>query len=222
MFQSSRTRFMFLTSLRRAMASWPFSASYTSNPSCLSCFAMMLRMDLESSTTRARMVPLPSRARGAPSRLARGLQVALVTAPERGGFAGSNGPVRSRHLLRITVRIAEAKRQLPKLGREPRQLLGGLLGVLGASGRVLGDLRDLDDPGADLVAPARRLAQVPSDLARGGQLLLDGRGDRVGDVLDLLDRVADLPDRVDGGARVGLDGLDLGADVLGRRGGLHR
>src|SRR5881409_2808945 len=133
----------------------------------------------------------PSFARVAPTRLARGLHVILISPPGCRGSADPYDAGCSRRLLRIGVRVPEAECQLPELRGQPGQLLRGFLRVLRAPRGVLGDLGDLDDAGADLVASPRGLAQVPPNLARGGQLLLDGSGDRVGDVLDLLDRFAD-------------------------------
>src|ERR1700752_2006757 len=147
---------------------------------------MMGRMDRESSTTRALIASPPHlRWRGARTRLARCFHVAHVPPRGRGRLGDSKDSSRAWFFI-LLVGIAEAKGQLAELRRETCQLLSGLLRVLGAARRVLRDLRDLHDAGADLVASARRLAQVPADLARGAQLLLDRRGDRVRDVLDLL------------------------------------
>src|SRR5262249_16351436 len=57
---------------------------------------------------------------------------------------------------------------------------------------------------------------VAGDLVRGRRLLLHRPRDRVLDVVDLLDDRSDLADRLDRAAGVGLDRLDLPADVLRR------
>ena len=59
------------------------------------------------------------------------------------------------------------------------------------------------------------LGDIAGDLGRGGALLLDRRGDRSGDRVDLADGFLDAADRVDrcagGGANLG----DMAADLLG-------
>ena len=68
--------------------------------------------------------------------------------------------------------------------------------------------------------PLAASRDVAADLAGRRRLLLDGAGDRVLNVVDLVDDLADLGDGLDRPLGVGLDGLDLAADVLGRLGRL--
>ena len=68
--------------------------------------------------------------------------------------------------------------------------------------------------------PRAASLDVAGDLGGRGRLLLDGAGDRALDVVDLADDRADLGDRVHRALGVGLDRLDLAADVLGGLGGL--
>ena len=63
--------------------------------------------------------------------------------------------------------------------------------------------------------PLAASADVAADLVGRRRLLLDGAGDGVLKVIDLADDLADLADRFDRALGVGLDRLDLLADVLG-------
>ena len=98
---------------------------------------------------------------------------------------------------------------------ELRELLGRAVRLGGALRRAAGGLGDAGDVAGDLVGARGRLADVAADLAGRGRLLLDRRGDRGLDVVDLGDDRADLADRRDRVLRVALDRLDLAADVLG-------
>src|SRR5262245_51484743 len=68
----------------------------------------------------------------------------------------------------------------------------------------------------------RGLIDVAGDFPGGGVLLVHRARNRRGDVVDVVDGLADRPDGGDDLAGTALDGVDLGGDFLGRLGGLHR
>src|SRR5262249_27806478 len=87
-------------------------------------------------------------------------------------------------------------------------------------GRNAGGLGDAGDAVGNFTAALGRRGNVPADLAGRGRLLLDGAGNRVLDVVDLVDDLADPGNGFDSALGVALDGLDLAADVLSGLGGL--
>ena len=76
------------------------------------------------------------------------------------------------------------------------------------------------DVGGDAAAAVRGERDVAAHLVGGRGLLLDRGGDRGLVVVDPRDDRADLADRLDRAAGVGLDRLDPAGDVLGGPGGL--
>ena len=87
---------------------------------------------------------------------------------------------------------------------------------------IVGDLLDIGDVGRYFLRSAGRLLDAADDLGRGGALLFHRRRYAGRHLVDVGDRVADAPDRLDrfggGGADVG----DLAGDMIGRRRGLVR
>src|ERR1039457_2490454 len=93
------------------------------------------------------------------------------------------------------------------------QLLRSLLGISGASRRALGSLGYARNIAGDLAAAVRRFTDVARHLVGGRILLFDRRGDGARSIVDLVDDAADGGNRVDSRLGVGLDRLDLAADV---------
>src|SRR5687768_9009210 len=109
---------------------------------------------------------------------------------------------------------AELREDLLELRRHASEIVGRALGLAGTVCRAVRDLCYRGDIPGDLARALRSLADVPAHLVRGRALLLDGAGDRAGDVADLADDAADRRDRDHGLLSVRLDGLDALSDVL--------
>ena len=109
-----------------------------------------------------------------------------------------------------------------ELGGHAGKLSRSLLGVIGTVGRALGRGGHPGDVLRDFRAALGRLGDVAADLVGRGGLLLDRAGDGVLVIADLVDHVADLGDGRHRALGIGLDGLDLLADVLGSLGCFFR
>src|SRR5208282_3099057 len=81
--------------------------------------------------------------------------------------------------------------QAAQLGGHLDQFLRCLLGVAGAPRCILGGLGYTGNIAGDLAAIARRFAHVARHLVSSRVLLLDGGGDRPGNIVDLVDDGAD-------------------------------
>src|SRR5690242_11956073 len=111
------------------------------------------------------------------------------------------------------------------VGEEALHVTAERLGLLRERGRRAQDLarggaglvRRLGDPGdvvGDLCRTFGGLLDVARDLVSGGALLLHGRGDGAGDLVDLRYRAADRLDCRYGLAGGALDLRDLARDLL--------
>ena len=90
----------------------------------------------------------------------------------------------------------------------PGKLAGGLQPLPGRGAALARGVGHARDVGRGLPCSGRRLHGAAADLPGRRPLLLDGRGDRRGDLVDPLDHLADALDVADRLARDGLDGRD--------------
>ena len=102
----------------------------------------------------------------------------------------------------------------------PGQGFGRLQDLVGRLPGFSGRLGHTADVARRFLGAGRSLLHVARDLVGGGALLFDRRGDRRGDLVDVLDRLRDLLDRGDGIVRRPLDVAHLLGDLVGRLGGL--
>src|SRR5260221_6401968 len=99
-------------------------------------------------------------------------------------------------------------------------LAGRFQHAIGQTARLFGGVARAGDVARDIGGAGGGLLDVARDLARRRALLLDGSGDRRGDLADLADRRAYAADGADAIAGSRLDGRDLAGDLLRRLGGL--
>src|SRR3954470_16516227 len=116
--------------------------------------------------------------------------------------------------------VGEAAHRGAQVGGHPGQLVDGGAGLAQRLGGGVRGGGDAGDVVGDLPGTLRRLDHRAAHLVGGRRLLLHCGRDGGLPVGDLRDDVRDLPDRIDRGARVALDGLHPPGDVLGRLGRL--
>jgi hypothetical protein len=113
----------------------------------------------------------------------------------------------------------ELRDEATEFGGRFDQLLSRFLRISGAAGGAFGGLSEARNVAGNFATALGGFANIARHFIRGGILLFYGGGDSAGNVVDLVDNLADRGDGVNGGFGIGLNSFDFAADVFG---GLRR